>query len=281
MGVYIPTFGRVALVERAIFSVLNQSYKHIKIHVVVDGPDTKTIELLERLSKAYSNLNFSINSKNKGACFCRNKAVEKLDTDFVTGLDDDDFISPNHIDSLLEKFLIFEKEKQEKSAVFPKHNVVKNHLDEKEKRMHFKVDKQMLSVGNYVGNQILIRKSDFIRYGGFDEKFPAWQDYEFWYRLAINGVKFYCSQQATYNVDLSHPHERVTKSKEKVIAAYHCFVEKHGKSDEMLIKNLTCNLIKNPDVKVKCSYLSLFIKSGSFFMLFKAILKRFLRRNAR
>ncbi|MFZ8255352.1 hypothetical protein ACO1K4_14430, partial [Staphylococcus aureus] len=42
---------------------------------------------------------------------------------------------------------------------------------------------QALLFQNVIGNQVFAEKKHIQEVGGFDENFPAWQDYELWLRL--------------------------------------------------------------------------------------------------
>ncbi len=74
ISVIIPTIpGRVALLERAVDSVVNQTRE--AWHIIVIGDPDRT-----------------------GAAATRNRALESVDTEFVAFLDDDDEMLPEHLD---------------------------------------------------------------------------------------------------------------------------------------------------------------------------------------
>ncbi|WP_198593580.1 glycosyltransferase family 2 protein, partial [Vibrio breoganii] len=71
-------------------------------------------------------------------------------------------------------------------------------------------------------------RSDFIEVGGFDECFPAWQDYDLWIRLIKLKGKAYCTGTQTYIVDQSHVHERISGSKKKWDESLQLFEAKYA-----------------------------------------------------
>ena len=88
VSVIIPTRNRPQLVLRAVRSALNQTYQHLEVIVVVDGPDVATNEALntvvdERLKVVA--LDHSI-----GGSDARNKGVQHAGGQWVAFLDDDD-----------------------------------------------------------------------------------------------------------------------------------------------------------------------------------------------
>jgi len=114
--VYIPTYNRgKILMERALPSVLNQTYKNIKVLVVGDGCTDDTENLISTISDnrvQFVNL-FPRIKRNwpdepfyhwlSGPTIPSNYALSNIDGDYIARIDDDDEWFPNH----LEKSLAF------------------------------------------------------------------------------------------------------------------------------------------------------------------------------
>ena len=103
--VYIPTYNRKFLLERAILSVLNQTYHNIEVIVVDDGSIDGTRELLVEMAKKDNRLHYYFKENNSGACKSRNIAIANANGFFITGLDDDDYFEKNRVESFVEYFL--------------------------------------------------------------------------------------------------------------------------------------------------------------------------------
>ncbi len=109
VSIIIPTYGRADMLDRAINSVLGQTYKNIEIIVVNDNPKESdgfinTIEVLE----AYKNnlkVKFYSDGINRGGSLARNKGIEIAEGEYVTFLDDDDFYYENKIEKQLDHIL--------------------------------------------------------------------------------------------------------------------------------------------------------------------------------
>ena len=97
VSIYIPTKNRLKLLKRAINSVRAQTYPNTEIIIVDDGSTDGTKEYLKTLEKE-SNIVVIYRDKSYGATDARNLAIKKSKGDFLTGLDDDDFILPDRIE---------------------------------------------------------------------------------------------------------------------------------------------------------------------------------------
>lgn len=109
VSVVIPTYGRADMLDRAINSVLKQTYENIEIIIVNDNDITSPqyCETLEVLSKYNLNTKVKIISdgKNVGGSLARNKGITAGKGEYVTFLDDDDYYYPDKIKKQLE-FLV-------------------------------------------------------------------------------------------------------------------------------------------------------------------------------
>ncbi len=88
ISVVIPTRNRQRLVERAVRSALDQNLEGIEVVVIVDGPDTETREMLNRIRDG--RLNVLCLPKNVGGAEARNIGVRYSRGKWIAFLDDDD-----------------------------------------------------------------------------------------------------------------------------------------------------------------------------------------------
>ncbi|WP_161494501.1 glycosyltransferase family 2 protein [Marinobacter salexigens] len=224
--VYIPTYNRVSLLQRAVDSVLLQTYKNIEVIVVDDQSTDSTVEYLRSVSKCNANVRFFVNEVNSGACVSRNKAIHEARGEYVTGLDDDDYFCKDHVESLLRAW---RKKDKDAIAIFPNFLRDAGGVLKKASARLKSCRASDLIFSNWIGNQIFTQRDVLQSVGGFDEDFPAWQDYECWYRLLKNtGKKAVCSGEYTYVQDASHAQERISSSgTDKITRAWNLFTEKH------------------------------------------------------
>ncbi len=109
VSVIIPTYKRSDFLQRAIDSVLNQSYDNIEIIVVDDNnPNSEYRFRTEEKMKKYVSFNNIIyikNKRNMGGALARNEGLIKSSGDYITFLDDDDVYLPDKINSQINYML--------------------------------------------------------------------------------------------------------------------------------------------------------------------------------
>ena len=109
VSVIIPTYKRITCIDRAINSILNQSYKNFEIIIVDDNEkDSVYRKKTEEYMKKYSNVDnikYIKHEKNKNGAVARNTGIKYSSGDFITFLDDDDFYLPNRLEVLVNVLL--------------------------------------------------------------------------------------------------------------------------------------------------------------------------------
>jgi glycosyltransferase involved in cell wall biosynthesis len=218
ISAYIPTHNRAESLERAINSVLEQTWKHIEVVVVDDASDDETPKLLTRMSKEYP-ITIIRNNSAKGAAASRNTAIEHAKGEFVAGLDDDDFWRPKRIELLMENF------EEGYSAVCSNDRMV---FGEKEIVWKKKpvITLQDLLFYNQVGNQVLTKKKYIQAVGGYDENLPSAQDYDLWIRLAHDYGPVKNAPHTLQVVNMAGSRESITTSGHQIDGYLACY-EKH------------------------------------------------------
>jgi glycosyltransferase involved in cell wall biosynthesis len=106
VSIIIPTFRRdFAFLQKAIDSLINQTYKNIEIIVIDDNPpDSVYRKSTTKLLNQYSDnkkVKYYTNKKNIGGSRARNKGIELASGKYITFLDDDDFYLPKKVESQL------------------------------------------------------------------------------------------------------------------------------------------------------------------------------------
>ena len=90
----IPVYNRAKMVERAIKSVVSQTYRPIEIIVVDDGSTDNTPEKLQQLKSQVSELKI-IQQTNLGPGAARQAGLNTARGDYIQYLDSDDVLLPN------------------------------------------------------------------------------------------------------------------------------------------------------------------------------------------
>ena len=87
----------------AINSILCQTYKKIKLLIIVDNPDNlDLINYIDKLKKKDNRINYVINQKNLGLPQALNIGIDLIKTKYIARMDADDIALPNRIEKQFE-----------------------------------------------------------------------------------------------------------------------------------------------------------------------------------
>ena len=89
-SVIMPLYNKAPYVEKAIRSVLEQTYPHYELIVINDGSTDNSAEIAEKLLDSVANAKF-INQQNSGVASTRNNGVAIAKGEYVCFLDADDW----------------------------------------------------------------------------------------------------------------------------------------------------------------------------------------------
>lgn len=181
--VIIPCYKQAHLLEGAIKSVLNQTYKQIEIIVVDDGsPDN-----VKAVCKKYINRLRYVYRANGGLSSARNTGLKEARGNFVKFLDSDDLLYPKQIELQVADLELRNADMSITDYDFYyKNNSIKE----------LKVNLLNLEpLGEFIKNNLipvhsaLIRKKMVDLVGGFDESLTACEDYDLWLRVLLVGCR--------------------------------------------------------------------------------------------
>lgn len=219
IGVYIPTKNRVELLKKAVDSVLQQTYQNFKLLIIDDGSTDETAEYLNSIKDP--RVSFIRNNVSEKACRARNRAIGALDTELVTGLDDDDVFLPNRLEELINAY--DPKFSFVCSGYFWDYGVYKKSLFSKTKVISLSDALDL----NQCSNQILVERKRLLEVGGFDPELTALQDHDLWVRLIAKYGSAYRTGKELYIVNDDQELERISSVQNK-LQAIDLFEKKHG-----------------------------------------------------
>lgn len=177
VSIIIPTYKRSDMLERAIESVLNQTYSSLEVIVVDDNnPDSKYRQETEKLMCKYKNNNKVIyikHEKNMNGAAARNTGIRQSCGEYIAFLDDDDYFLPSKIAEQVS----FLAEKSEYNGAYcgriQKGKEIISSLEGD-------LSECILSLSfTPTTPSLLFRKSAVIDLNGFDESYVRHQDFEF------------------------------------------------------------------------------------------------------
>lgn len=228
VSVYIPTRNRAELAERAVLSVLKQTYRNLEVIVVIDGSIDHTQERLEKLAAGDSRLRIIARPAPGGAPAARNLAIHSARGEFITGLDDDDLFLPHRIELFVTYWEMLRLAGAMPVFLYAQDLLIDGEGMKRCSRKPSGVDLTKLCEANCIGNQVFTTRTALLDAGLFDEALPAWQDMELWMRLIAWSGPGHLLDAASMLVRDDQRADRITHSgKHRILDACEYILHKH------------------------------------------------------
>ncbi|MGL5058218.1 MAG: glycosyltransferase family 2 protein [Fusobacteriaceae bacterium] len=184
ISVIMATYNRSKTIQKAIDSVLSQTFKNFELIIIDDGSTDNTMEVIQNISDSrivyYS-------KENGGQSSARNYGIKRAKGKYIMFLDDDD----EFINTALEKSF----QKIEETGLSWIYCTQYLSIREKEEVLVNRgsgikgdVYKYLLG-GNFLGTGEIFGKDVFEKIGYFDEKLRIYEDKEVRIRIAKEGYK--------------------------------------------------------------------------------------------
>jgi glycosyltransferase involved in cell wall biosynthesis len=100
ISIIIPAFNAQASIQRAVSSVLNQTYRSTELIVINDCSSDDTPKVLEGFLGKNNKITVIENKINKGVAAARNQGIDAANGDWITFLDADDFFDRNYLEKV-------------------------------------------------------------------------------------------------------------------------------------------------------------------------------------
>ncbi|MDX1775470.1 MAG: glycosyltransferase, partial [Desulfobulbales bacterium] len=180
ISVIIPTYNRKNFLQKAIDSVLAQTYPYFELIVVDDGSEDNTEELIEK----YDADIVYIRQKRKGPAAARNRGIEAARYNLLAFLDSDDCFAGN---KLAVQFKAMQKEpayliSHTQETWYRRGRVLNQKI--KHKKPSGNIFNQSLKLCAVGMSTVMLHREIFEHYGLFDEEYPCCEDYELWLRVS-------------------------------------------------------------------------------------------------
>lgn len=269
VSVYITTKNRSQLLGRAIDSVLQQTYSNIEIVVSDDGSTDNTSEFVATLCQQYNNIIYLREPTSKGACHARNKAIRYAKGEYITGLDDDDRFTPERVSEFVKAWRPGVSFLCSLNKVYDGKGYHLSRYYRKTIRFEDQVRR------NYVGTQIFTRRQLLLDNNlFFDERYPAWQDFDFFTQIlhALGPAKRVYNRSYIQHTD--HEQGRITNPK-RILRGYVLYIKKFK---PFMTPSQRLSLIVNANVlrghTMGNATIKMCLLAGNFWDVFKIVKKR-------
>lgn len=197
VSIIIPTYNRKSVVDRAIESVLKQTYPHWELQIVDDeSTDHTWKDLLSKLPQWKGELSsFGRNKKSiqvhqtehRGVSGARNFGIERASGEWIAFLDSDDEWYPEKLSKQMEfhkthpEFLF----SQTKEIWNKKGNLMEP--KGKYRKLSGWFLKESLELCMVTSSSFLAHKQSLETIGGFRTELPVCEDYDLWNRIFLSG----------------------------------------------------------------------------------------------
>jgi len=223
----IPTYGRSERLPTAIKSVLGQTYDNIELLVVDDASPTPVRETLEEITpQTEESVRILRHEENRGANVARNTGIQAASGEYVAFLDDDDRWDKTKIGKQIQKF---QETSNDTGVVYT--GVERRAPDGTTTRTtpsaSGNVVEDLLTGKNFGQFSAIVVDVDAIERAGLpDERLPAWQDREWFFRLAQHAHFQPVEETLTYR-QTGLPDSITKKFEKKRDVAYPMLVSKY------------------------------------------------------
>lgn len=204
LSVIIPTYNRLAWLQRVIEGLLSQTYQDFEVIVVDDGSNDEIGNLVKELiSKAPCGLSY-IRQENQGAGAARNTGVKQATGDLVLFIDDDVIPAPHLLEEHIKGHQLYPGNNiailgsvinapEVKDTHFMRWLMNKGPAFPQNRRQDWaKLDYMFFCTAN-----ISLSKGFMVEKGLFDEKFrPFLEDIELGFRLQQHGLEIILNKNA-------------------------------------------------------------------------------------
>ena len=195
ISVVIPTLNRINTLQRALDSVINQTYKPAEIIVVDNGSSDGTLKFLR---EQYPKI--TILTENKiGVSSARNKGIKKSINQWIALLDSDDAWHPKKLeiqtrmlDSALKEYNLIHTDE-----VWFRNNKHINQM-KKHKKQGGYIFERCLSLCCISPSSVLFKKNILDKVGLFDESLPVCEDYDMWLKICSSEEVLFAQDKLTY-----------------------------------------------------------------------------------
>lgn len=185
VSVVIPTHNRPKLLERAVGSILDQTYDNLELLVVDDASDERA-ELESTFDfDSISAFEYIYLEENRGGAGARNVGLDAATGEYIAFLDDDDEWLPDKIERQVG---LFETTSDDVGLVYTA--VLQRDEMKDIEEVHFNPvpDEHLrdLMLKQYIGtmSSVMIRSAVLEQVDRLNEEFPCWHDWEFYFRVS-------------------------------------------------------------------------------------------------
>ena len=226
VSVILPTYDRTGYLREAVASVTAQTYENIELVIVDDHSPTPAEDVLSDVSfSSLVQVQCIRHETNKGANAARNSGIAAANGEFLAFLDDDDRWEETKIEQQIE---VFKTGPPEVGVVYTgvRYKVNGNSLVDISTTGGNVTKAILIGESIAIFSAVMVRASVIEQAGVPDERFPSWQDREWYLRLSQH-CTFIPIQEPLTIRRAGHEGQISRNFEAKRDVSYPLFIEKH------------------------------------------------------
>lgn len=182
VSVVMPVYNRADLVERAINTILLQTFQDFEFVIVDDGSTDKTPDILKKYAQKDSRIRIVTNPKNCGVACARNRGNDVAKGKYIVVMDSDDVVFPK----MIETEYNYLESHPDIVMVYGQKSILKQSGKNRRLRIYPRMDILRTNTPWNVGNMF---RRDFVQKHNvrYDETLIAAEDYDFWAQIIKKG----------------------------------------------------------------------------------------------
>ncbi len=258
LSVILPVFNGMPYVQKAIASLLNQSFQDFLIYIIDNGSTDGTADYIKQINNEKIRY---LRLEERNLVNALNKGLEVSTSPFIARMDADDVVHPRRFENQI-KFLNSHKEisligtrgyylsKNGKRKI--EINCPLNHND---------IIKSMLN-SRYaiIHASIMLRKQVFEKYGGYHDEFSDCEDFEYFLRIG-DKIKFANLPDHLYSIRIRDG-SIMMKDAKKSTEQYHSVSQIYYSSYNLNINKETRRINKISFIKKLDTYSIVIYRKG-------------------
>lgn len=184
VSVIIPVFNAERFVEKAVRSIMTQSYKNLEILICDDCSADESFKILQKLSDEDERIKIFKNEKNFGIVKTLNFLVEKASGKFIARMDADDVSLLFRIEKQVE---FLEKNSEISVCGTNAFNIDENDKKIGKSRLPITADDARFFAKYFcpLYHPSVMARAEIFKGNKYSSDFPNAEDYELWVRLVF------------------------------------------------------------------------------------------------
>lgn len=215
ISIITPCYNQAPYIAETIESVIAQSFSEWELVIIDDGSTDNSAEIVKKYIEIDSRIHYFY-QENAGPSAARNYGAKMSNGKFLLFLDGDNTISPNYLKIAYEYM-----ESYMDCTLFTTYFdfIGDRNGDSRIRYQNYK----LLLIENSIDCCSMMKKSDFISIGGFDENMRGYEDWELFIRLLYKNKKVHQEPQFLFHYRINNCNNSVNsiaKQKNNMLTSY-------------------------------------------------------------